>query len=84
MYVLSAVCMDPYARICTFCRGYNVSYNGSFASVWINTSLNNQALTLAPDNLLLFSLLGAVGISEAHKRRCARLNLTPDLILQIY
>jgi hypothetical protein len=56
-----------------------LSYNGSFAKVWINTSLNNQALTLAPDNLLLFSSPGAVGVSEAQKRWCAHLGLTPEL-----
>jgi hypothetical protein len=54
-----------------------LSYNGSFARVWINTSLNTQqALTSAPDNLLLFSLPGAVGVSEAQKCRCARISLT--------
>jgi hypothetical protein len=42
-----------------------------------NTSLSNQALTLALVNLLLLSLPGAVGVSEAQKRRCARLILTP-------
>jgi hypothetical protein len=49
-----------------------------FARVWINTSLNTQALILAPDNLLLFSLPDAVGVSQAQKRWCTRLSLTPE------
>jgi hypothetical protein len=44
---------------------------------WINTSLGNQALTLAPDYLLHFSLPGAVCVSEAQECWCARLGLTP-------
>jgi hypothetical protein len=81
MYVLSAV----YGSIRSDTHNFSwfllpVSYNGSFARVRINTSLNNHTLTLAPDNLLLFSLPGAVGVSEAQKRRCARLSLTPDFI----
>jgi hypothetical protein len=93
MYVLSAVCMDPYARIRIFFRGcvwihtlgyasffvVSIKLHGSFARVWINTSLSNQALTLAPDNLLLFSLPGAIGVSEAQRRWCTRLSLTPVL-----
>jgi hypothetical protein len=80
-----------YYNVCAYCGVYGsirsdtyilswflLSYNSFFASVWINTSLSNQALTLAPDNLLLFSLPGAVGVSEAQKRRCSRINLTPD------
>jgi hypothetical protein len=55
MYVLSAVCMDPYARIRIFCCGfYYVTM----------VPLPEGGFTLAPDNLLLFSLPGAVGVSE--------------------
>jgi hypothetical protein len=64
--------MDLFFVVCI-----KLHYNGSFARVWINTSLTNQVLTLAPDNLLLFSLPGVVGVSEAQKRLCARLSLTP-------
>jgi hypothetical protein len=67
--------MDQYARKHIFCRGFYYCYDGSFTREWINTSLNNQALTLAPVNLLLFSLPGAGGVSEVQKRWCARLIL---------
>jgi hypothetical protein len=67
MYVLSVLWIHTHLL-----SWFLLSYNGSFARVWSNTSLSNQALTLVLDNLLLFSLPGAVGVSEAQKRWCAR------------
>jgi hypothetical protein len=76
MHVLSAVCMDQYARIRVYCSDFYWVMIVPLPER-INTSINNQALTLAPDHLLLFSLPGAIGVSEAQKHRCARLSLTP-------
>jgi hypothetical protein len=86
--VLQCMCLVRCVWIHTlgyasFFSWFPLSYNGSFARVWIVTSLNTQALTLAPDNLLLFSLPGAVGVSEVQKRQCAHFSLTPVLFYRM-